>query len=47
MIGIGCNVKTVDEWIETYQEEGRIAGYTYKQVEEYFNYIKLFRDSLK
>ena len=47
MIGIGCNVLTVSEWIEKYEQIGEESEYTSDQIVEYKRYIDLFAESLK
>jgi len=39
-IRIGCHVKSVAQWLETYQEVGKSEKYTDKQIEMYGNFIK-------
>src|ERR1035437_8413197 len=44
---LGCHVKAVNEWLETFEEVGKKENYTDKQIEMYGNFIKQCADILK
>jgi len=39
-IRIGCHVKSIGQWLETYVEVGKAERYTDKQIEMYGRFIK-------
>ena len=47
MIGIGCEVHTIEAWLSDYKKIGAANGYTHNQIKEYKRYIDLFAESLK
>jgi len=40
-LAIGCDAYPIDFWLEKYRKMGEIAGYSEKEIEEYYEYIKL------
>ena len=46
MIGIGCEVRTIETWLSDYKKIGAANGYAHNQIKEYKRYIDLFAASL-
>jgi tetrahydrodipicolinate N-succinyltransferase len=42
-IKIGCEVATIEEWEDIYQEVGEEENYTPEQIAEYFGYIQIVK----
>ena len=41
-ISIGCECRTIKEWLENYEEIGKANGYTHDQIIEYCGHIRYF-----
>jgi hypothetical protein len=40
-IDIGCEIHTVSHWLKNYKTIGEANGYSEREIEEYFKYLKL------
>jgi hypothetical protein len=42
MVGIGCEVHTISEWMKEFRDIGNRNGYSPDQIAEYKRYLDLF-----
>lgn len=41
---VGCEKRSLDEWLEKYEEIGRTYRYTDEEIEEYGRYLRLVKE---